>query len=270
MADDATAQPLADSIDDAMVAKTSPPAGAMALLGIAAGAQIAFGAIGYLVVHGITGPASGPLQLLSGLAFSVGLMMVMVTGSQLFTGNTMLTLPLVERDVTLSTTLRAWAIVWVANLVGSVIIAALFVASGAAQALDGTIAAAAMSTAATKTGKSWIELVSSGMLANMLVCLAVWMAIGSKTVAGKVIAVAGPVTLFVAAGFEHSVANMTLLPIAWFLDPAAVAPIGIVRNLVLATIGNIIGGSLVALVLAGGHRTLERHPEVRSKSDLPK
>ena len=254
---DATADTLADSVDDAMLAKTSPPVGAMILLGIAAGAQIGFGAIGYLVAQaGMT--AGGATQLLSGIAFSVGLMLVMVTGTQLFTGNTMLVLPAAQDRLGIGETLRDWSVVWVANLIGSLVVAALFVASGATGAIDGAVGQAALKTADTKLAKDWIELLASGVLANMLVCLAVWMATGAKTVAGKIAAVIGPVTLFVAAGFEHSVANMTLLPIAWGLDPAAVPVAAMLGNVLLATAGNIVGGSLVAITLAAGHRVLAK------------
>lgn len=253
--DDVTADTLADSVDDAMLAKTRPPVGAIALLGIAAGAQIGFGAIGYLVAQAGMTPG-GATQLLSGIAFSVGLMLVMVTGTQLFTGNTMLVLPAAQDRLGIGETLRDWGVVWGANLIGSMVIAALFVASGAAGALDGAVAQAALKTADTKLAKDWVELLASGALANMLVCLAVWMATGTKSVAGKIVAVIGPVTLFVAAGFEHSVANMTLLPIAWGLDPAAVPVTAVLGNLLLATAGNIAGGSLVAITLAAGHRVL--------------
>ncbi|MEP9401375.1 formate/nitrite transporter family protein [Sphingomonas sp. VNH70] len=249
---DATAAELADTIDDAMLAKTRPPVGAMLLLGIAAGAQIGFGAIGYLIAQA-AGTPGGALQLLSGVAFSVGLMLVMVTGTQLFTGNTMLVLPAAQERLGIGETLRDWAVVWVANLVGSIAIAALFVASGATQAIDGAVGEAALKTAATKLGKDGGALLASGVLANMLVCLAVWMATGAKSIGGKIVAVIGPVTLFVAAGFEHSVANMTLLPIAALLDPAAVPIGGLAYNLLLATAGNILGGSAVAIVLAAGH-----------------
>ncbi len=254
---DATADALADELDDAMLAKTRPPLGAIALLGIAAGAQIAFGAIGYLVAQA-AGEANGATQLLSGVAFSVGLMLVMITGTQLFTGNTMLVLPAAQDRLGIGETMRDWSVVWLANLAGSLAIAGLFVASGAAGALDGAVGAAAMKTAATKLDKDWLQLLASGVLANMLVCLAVWMATGAKSVGGKIAGVIGPVALFVAAGFEHSVANMSLLPIAWLLDPTAVPVGAMLGNLLLATAGNIAGGALVAITLGAGHRILNK------------
>ncbi len=253
---DATADTLADSVDDAMLAKTRPPAGATALLGIAAGVQIGFGGIGYLVAQAAM-PAGGGTQLLSGVAFSVGLMLVMVTGTQLFTGNTMLVLPAAQHRLTFRETMRDWALVWSANLIGSVALAVLFVASGGTGALEGAVGAAALATADAKLAKDWGALIASGVLANMLVCLGVWMATGAQSVGGKIAAVIGPVALFVAAGFEHSVANMALLPIAWGVDPAAVPMDGLIRNLALTTAGNIVGGSLVAIVLAAGHRVLK-------------
>ncbi|PXA94161.1 formate/nitrite transporter family protein [Nostoc sp. 3335mG] len=255
--DDATADTLADTVDDALLAKTRPPVGAMMLLGIAAGAQIGFGGIGYLVAQAGSTPG-GMTQLLSGFAFSVGLMLVMVTGTQLFTGNTMLVLPAAQNRLSVGETVRDWTVVWIANLIGGIAIAALFVASGAPQAIDGAVAQAALKTADAKLTKDWVELLASGVLANMLVCLAVWMAIGAQSVAGKIVGVVGPITLFVAAGFEHSVANMALLPIAWGLDPVAVPMGALLGNLLLVTAGNIVGGSLVAIILAAGHRTLAK------------
>ncbi len=260
MADDATAEPLAAAVGDAMLAKDRPPMSAMALLGIGAGAQIGFGSIGYLVAQSAMTPG-GATQWLSGVAFSVGLMLVMVSGTQLFTGNTMLVLPVAQHRLGMAATVRDWSLVWIANLIGSIVIAALFVAAHAPDAIDGAVGRAALATADTKLGKDWTTLLASGVLANILVCLAVWMAIGAKSVGGKIAGVIGPVALFVAAGFEHSVANMSLLPIAHLIDPAAVPIGGIAANLAWVTVGNIVGGSLVAIVLAAGHRTLTPHDD---------
>ncbi|WP_314373490.1 formate/nitrite transporter family protein [Sphingomonas paucimobilis] len=110
----------------------------------------------------------------------------------------------------------------------------------------------------SKVAKSSGMLIASGILANMLVCLAVWMASGATTVAGKIVAVIAPITLFVAAGLEHSIANMTLLPLGWALDPAAVPIGGIAHNLALSTLGNLIGGGAIALLLGAGHGALKR------------
>jgi formate/nitrite transporter FocA (FNT family) len=140
----------------------------------------------------------------------------MLTGTQLFTGNTMLVLPAAQDRVSVGERVRDWSAVWIGNLVGSLAIAALFVASGATDALDGAVGRAALDTAATKPGKSGPELIASVVLANMLVCLAAWMAIGAKSVGG------------------------------------------FVGNLLLVTAGNIVGGSLVAILLAAGHRVLQK------------
>lgn len=220
--------------------------------------QIGFGGIAYLIASAGMPSDAGSTHLLAGLAFSSGLMLVMVTGAHLFTGHAMLSLPLVQGRVTGLALVKALGLVWVANLIGSLIVVALFVAAGGAEAVDGAVAAVARETATAKIAKSSGTLIASGILANMLVCLAVWMASGAETVAGKIVAVIAPVTLFVAAGFEHSIANMSLLPLGWALDPAAVPIIGIAHNLALSTLGNLIGGGAIALLLGAGHGALKR------------
>jgi formate/nitrite transporter len=254
MADDATGAAIAEQAPDAFEAKAEAPAGRMLLLAILAGGFIAFGSIAYLVVQAGAAP-SGATQLLSGLAFSVGLILVMVTGAELFTGNTMFVLAAERGEIGTGRMLGAWAIVWIGNLIGSIVIAMLFVAAGGGAGVEGGVDDAAIKTVATKVDKGAGALIASAVLANMLVCLAVWMAIGAKSIPAKIIAIVGPVSVFVAAGFEHSIANQSLLTIGWLLG-ADVSATGIVRNLALSTIGNIAGG--MAIALAFGHAQLKR------------
>lgn len=254
MADDATGAAIAEQAPDAFEAKAEAPAGRMFLLAILAGAFIAFGSIAYLIVQAGAAP-SGATQLLSGLAFSVGLILVMVTGAELFTGNTMFVLAAERGEIGAGRMLGAWAIVWIGNLIGSAIVAALFVAAGGGAGVDGGVAEAAIKTAATKVDKATGALIASAILANMLVCLAVWMGIGAKSIPAKILAVIGPVSVFVAAGFEHSIANQSLLSIGWLLN-ADVSAADVARNLALSTVGNIVGG--MAIALAFGHAQLKR------------
>lgn len=253
MPDDAIGPAIAEQAPDAFEAKAEAPAGRMALLAVLAGAFIAFGSIAYLVVQA-GGPPSGIRQIVSGIAFSVGLILVSITGAELFTGNTMFVLAAERGEIGTGRMLAAWTIVWFGNLVGGVLIAALFVAAGGGMGVEGGVAEAAIKTATTKVDKGAAALLASAVLANMLVCLAVWMAIGAKSITGKIAAVIGPVAVFVAAGFEHSIANQSLLAIGWLLD-YAIAPAGILRNLALSTIGNIAGGMAIALTL--GHAQLK-------------
>lgn len=227
----------------------------MAILAVMAGVFIAFGSIAYLIVQSVSEGVNGPVNLLSGLAFSVGLVLVMVAGAQLFTGNTMMLVPVSEGDLTPMRVLSAWACVWIGNLVGSLFIVALFVMSGGLGDMDGAFRASAAAVAEGKITKGVFELIAAGILANMLVCLAVWMAAAAVDVTSKILAIVGPVTVFVAAGFEHSVANMSLIPIGI----AAGAPLdmaGVALNLGLATFGNIVGGAIVAFGLSYGHAAI--------------
>jgi formate/nitrite transporter len=250
---------IAEQAAEALATKADHCWARMVALSIAAGGFIAFGAIAYLIVQAGGGAVSGPTQLLSGAAFSVGLILVMVTGTELFTGNTMMVLPAATGGVTAARVAGAWTLVWVGNLVGSVAVAGLFVAAGGLEGLDGTIGDAAAATMESKLDKSVLATLTSGILANMLVCLAVWMAMFARTLSGKVAVIVGPVAVFVAAGFEHSVANMSLLPIGWAADPNSAVPWGAgLRNLAFSTVGNVIGGASISLILAYGHGKLSR------------
>lgn len=246
---DVTGPDLPDAVCEQMVRKAEGGWTGMFMLAVFAGMLIGFGSIGYLVVQGVA-EVTGPVQLLSGLAFSVGLILVMVTGAELFTGNTMMLQAVSRGSLTAARLAGAWSVVWTGNLIGSCVVAALFVAAGGGSGLEGLIGEAAVSTAVDKVTKGPGMLIASGILANMLVCLAVWAAIGARTIGGKVAAIVGPVTLFVAAGFEHSIANMSLLPIGWLLDDrGAISAAAVTTNLALSTLGNVIGGGFVALLL---------------------
>lgn len=247
MSKDPTGAEIANQAPEALSKKGEQPWPRMAVLAVAAGVLIGFGSIMFLIVQ--AGPdVTGPVQLLSGLAFSIGLMMVMVTGAELFTGNTMFALPVATGRLSARRLAFAWALVWVGNLLGSVMVAALFWAAGGLAGLDGTIGEAAVRVAEGKLDKGTGTMLASGVLANILVCLAVWMSMGAQSLSAKAIALAGPVTVFVAAGFEHSIANMSLIPMGMFAG-ANGDLLGLARNLALSTIGNIGGGAVVGLAL---------------------
>lgn len=255
---DISGEALAGTVADALAERGEADIMSILWLGMAAGLQIGFGGIAYLVASAGMPSHAGATHLLAGLAFSAGLMLVMVTGTHLFTGHAMLSLPRAQNRVTGMGLAKALGLVWCANLAGSLIVVVLFVAAGGAEAVDGAVATVARATAMAKVAKSSGTLIASGVLANMLVCLAVWMASGAGSVSGKIVAVIAPVTLFVAAGFEHSIANMTLLPLGHALDPASVPIAGIAHNLALSTLGNLIGGGAIALLLGAGHGALDK------------
>lgn len=253
--DDPVGEKIAAAAPEMLADKAKKPWARMLMLAILAGAFIAFGSIAALVAQADMGDG-GAVRLLSGLAFSVGLMMVMIVGAELFTGNTMMLLPMTTGDLKPGRMFGAWTLVWVGNLIGALIIALLFAGSGG---LGDGVGEAAITLADDKLAKSPAAIFCSAILANMLVCLAVWMSMNARTITGKVVSILGPVMIFVAAGLEHSIANMSLLPLGWLAAPGASPDlIGGLLNLAFSTVGNVIGGGVVAVAIAFGHDRLRQ------------
>ncbi|ONG51626.1 formate/nitrite transporter family protein [Pseudoroseomonas deserti] len=256
--DDARKDPAGSAIavlaPGLLAAKAEQPWLRMLLLAGFAGGFIAFGSVISMVAQ--SGGGGGAVQLLSGFAFSVGLIMVMVVGAELFTGNTMMVLPAATGALRPARMAGAWAVVWLGNLAGSLAVAALYAAAGG---LDDSIGAAAREMVQEKLAKSALATFCSAILANMLVCLAVWMAMAAPRLPAKILAIVGPVMIFVAAGLEHSVANMSIIPLGWLAMPAeAVLWSEGARNLLWSSLGNLAGGALLALGLAQGHGALRQ------------
>ena len=224
------------------VKKASLPIFKMVLLGIMAGVYIGLGAHAFLLATAGTGtPFEATAGKLIGAAlFPVGLMLVIFCGAELFTGNNLLTLALFEKKITPGAMLKNWIVVYLANLIGGVLLAYLLAKSGL---YAGAAAERAMAVAASKAGAPFGELLIRGIFCNMLVVLACWFQAGAKEMIGKIFAVWFPIMLFVFAGFEHSVANMMYIPLGIFLG-AEVTFGGLVANLIPVTIGNMIGGAL--------------------------
>jgi formate/nitrite transporter len=198
------------------------------------------------------------------VAFSLGLILVVVAGAELFTGNNLIVMSVVAGHVPLGRLLRNWAIVYVGNAIGALSVVVMVTAAEWWRLGDATVGATALSTAAAKTDLSVTAAFARGILANALVCLAVWLATGGRSVFDKIAAIIFPVSAFVAAGFEHSIANMFFIPMGLVLRgndevvEAAHLPArqlatldfgGLVTNLASSTLGNVVGGSvLVGLV----------------------
>jgi len=219
-----------------------------ATLGILAGAFIAFGAMFYTLT--ITGSdlGFGPSRLLGGVAFSLGLILVLVGGAELFTGNNLIVMAWAERKVTSWQLLRNWVLVYLANFVGALGAVALFYLAGALDLSAGAVGQTAARIAESKLSLDFSTAFFRGILCNTLVCLAVWLSFAARSVAGKILAIIFPISAFVALGFEHSVANMYLIPIGMLANGGGIDLVAILRNLLPVTLGNIIGGSgLVAL-----------------------
>lgn len=203
------------------------------LLGALAGVFIAFAG----VAASIGGALGG--KLASAAIFPIGLTMVLLAGSELFTGNCLFLMPLLRRNITAGHMLRNWVAVYLGNLLGSVAVAFLVVQCGA---LDG-IAEAAVAAAVTKAALPFGVALLRGVLCNFLVCLAVWMAFCAQSAGGKVVSLFGPIFLFVLCGFEHSVANMYYIPAGIFLaENGEVTWLSLWQNLLPVTLGNMVGG----------------------------
>jgi formate transporter len=233
----------------------------MLALGILAGAFIALGALFATTVTASTLPY-GVNRLLGGVAFCLGLILVIVAGAELFTGNNLVVMAWANKKVTTAHLLRCWVVVYAGNLVGAVATAVLVFLAKQYSFGAGAAGKNALAIAQNKCNLGVVQAVMLGILCNVLVCLAVWLCYSARTTTDKVISIIFPITAFVAAGFEHSVANMYFIPagllIKAFAPPeywnlihdsassyTALNWIGFLRNLVPVTLGNTIGGSLM-------------------------
>ena len=228
------------------------------VFGILAGIYIAFGANVATTVLSGGGMDAGFAKFLAGSVFSVGLMLVLIPGSELFTGNILMTIGFIYRKYSLSKVLRNWLLVYFGNLLGAMIIAWLIFSSGLLvhQGVLTPVGATAIRIAETKLQLSFAEALSRGILCNMLVCLAVIMCIASRIVIGKIFGIYFPIMAFVASGYEHSIANMYFLPIGLMMEGKFFSHFFVIfNNLIPVTIGNIIGGLLIVLL----------HPKVEER-----
>jgi formate/nitrite transporter len=233
-------------------------------LSVLAGAFIAFGAVFMTTVLAGTAEAVpfGVARLLGGVVFSLGLIMVVVGGAELFTGNNLMVMAWAGRLITTGALLRAWALVYIGNLAGALGTAVLVLLSGQYLFGGGAVGKTALVIAAAKVALPFWQALFLGVLCNVLVCLAVWLTMSARSVVGKVMVIVPPIAAFVAAGFEHSIANMYILPVARLIrdwapeafwkaigntpaDFSGLTIAGMVGNLVPVTIGNIIGGGVL-------------------------
>jgi formate transporter len=240
---------VARLVEQVGVKKANLPIRATLMLGLLAGAFIAFGAMYFTVVMTGTGLGFGPARLVGGLAFSLGLILVIVGGAELFTGNNLIVMAWAERRITTRQLLRNWVLVYAANFAGAIGCALMVTWSGTLGLGEGAVAETAIRIGQAKVGLGMVEAFFRGILCNTLVCLAVWLCFAAHTVGGKILAIVMPISAFVALGFEHSVANMYLIPVAMMAGAEGVGVAGLIGNLIPVTLGNIVGGGVfVALV----------------------
>lgn len=256
---------MAGKAEEIGVKKANLDGASTFVLAVLAGAFIALGAI---FATSVSAAAAGTLpygvaRLLAGLVFSLGLILVVVGGAELFTGNNLIIMAWASRKVSTRLLLRNWGVVYLGNFVGAVATAGLVFLSSQYTFGGGAVGRAALATAQAKVGLGFVEAVALGILANGLVCLAVWLTYSGRTVTDKVVAIVPPIAAFVAAGFEHSVANMYFVPMGLFIKAGAAdgfwGNIGqvpadypdltwghfLVNNLLPVTLGNILGGAVL-------------------------
>jgi formate transporter FocA len=256
---------MASKAEDVGAKKAGMSAGSQFTLPVLAGAFIALGAVFATTVAAGTSAALpfGLTRLLAGLAFSLGLILVVVGGAELFTGNILIVMGWASGKVGTAALLRNWAVVYMGNFAGALATAVLMYLGRQYQFGNGCVGATALATAQVKLTLDFGQAVVLGILCNGLVCLAVWLTYSCRTTADKILAVIPPISAFVAAGFEHSVANMYFIPVSLFVKAAATEPfwshIGktaadypqltwghfLLGNLLPVTLGNIIGGAVL-------------------------
>ena len=240
-------------------AKVNLPIAKMFVLAIMAGAFIAFGGVGSSTAAvGVVPSSVG--RLISGCIFPGGLTLVLLAGSELFTGNCLLSIPLLTRDISIFQLLKNWIVVYLGNMVGGMLVALGLTYSGQFNMFNGQMAVSVFSTAASKCTLSFSDAFIKGIFCNVLVCLGVWLAFAAKNAAGKVICLFFPILIFVICGFEHCVANMYYITAGLFGKNipsyvAAATEAGInldvitwknffITNLIPVTLGNIVGGAV--------------------------
>jgi formate/nitrite transporter len=224
----------------------------MIALAVLAGAFISLGALFYIVTMttGKNGPPLpfGLLRVAGGMTFSLGLVLVVVGGAELFTGNNLIAMAWAVGCVQTRQVVRNWIWVYLGNLLGAGGTAVLVLLAGVHMLGEGAVGETMVQIARSKIALDPVSAFARGILCNVLVCLAVWLCMGARSVADKILAIVFPITAFVACGFEHSVANMFFLPLGIALasgGPDPLSIVGAVNNLLLVTIGNIIGGTLL-------------------------
>jgi formate/nitrite transporter len=244
---------VAHRVQTVGVAKAQMALVPLAMLGILAGAFIGLGSMLFIIVKADPGLGFAASQIVGGLAFSLGLFLVVVAGAELFTGNNLLAMAWADGQISSYQVLRNWTVVCAANFAGAAGLALLVYLSGHTGMGSNAIGRAVVKIALAKQALPWQEAFFRGVLCNVLVCLAVWMAMAGRSVMDKAIAVAFPISAFVAGGFEHSIANMYLFPLAMLIQwgsGLAVAEIavtmgGMLANLTAVIAGNLVGGSVL-------------------------
>jgi len=254
-----TPKEIAARIENSGITKSTGDPLRVFALAVLAGAFIALGAVFFTIVtYDSSGVAPGLMRLIGGLAFCLGLILVVVAGAELFTGNNLIVMAYVDGKVTLKQLMHNWVIVYFGNFIGALGVVSLIYFSGHWNIDNGAVGAKVIAIANAKVNLTWMEAFTRGILCNILVCLAVWLCFAGRTVVDKVLAILFPITAFVAMGFEHSIANMYFISagllakqqpeFSSLMNTMNVDNLTIINflynNLLPVTLGNIVGGSV--------------------------
>ena len=280
--DDYSPAEIEKKVEAASAAKAKLSFLSLFMLSILAGSFIALGAEFCTLVIFDSSLSMGLTKLLGGIAFSLGLILVVVAGAELFTGNNLVIMGFASGVITYKQLLKNWSVSYLGNFLGSLVVVFLMFFTNLWKMKDYMLGAKAVLIAADKVNLTFLEAFSRGILCNALVCLAIWLCFSARTVVGKIAAIIFPITAFVASGFEHSIANMYFIPIGILLKQnesvanaiLKIAPdaalerlnvIGFLGNLLPVTIGNIIGGAVMVglvywLIIALPERFKKKKP----------
>lgn len=245
---------IQDKVEKLGVKKATMPFLPSFMLAVVAGGGIGLGGMFFVIVLADPALSFAVQRLLGGLVFSLGLSLVMVGGAELFTGNCLIVMARANGQISTAQVLRNWATIWIGNAVGALGLVFLIFMSHHAEMNNGAVGGAVLKLAIGKIAPDAVTIFFKGIMCNLLVCLAVWLAYAGRTVTDKIVALTLPVAAFVAAGFEHCIANLYFLPLAYVLkitghvpagmDVSMITAGGILHNLLFATLGNIVGGSV--------------------------
>ena len=257
---------IARKVEQLGVAKARGDLLTTLVLAVLAGAFISLGALLFTVVTTGSSLGFGPTRLFGGVSFCLGLVLVVVAGAELFTGNNLIAMAWASRLIGTREVIRNWLLAYLGNVIGCLGTVLLVVWADVAALGDGAVGETAVRIARAKAGLPVADAFIRGILCNALVCLAVWLAIGARSVTDKILAIIFPIAAFVAIGFEHSIANWFFLPFGLAVDPnGTVAIDGMVRNIAAVTAGNIVGGTLLVagvywVAYLRGERVRENQP----------
>lgn len=237
---------IAREVERLGVAKSETDTLTLLVLAVLAGAFISLGALFFTVVVTGSNLGLGITRLLGGVSFCLGLILVVVAGAELFTGNNLLAMAWASRLIDTRALVRNWVLAYLGNVIGCLGTVLFAVWADVASLGGGVVGATAIDLAHAKAALPAGEAFARGVLCNALVCLAVWLTMGGRSVTDKILGILFPITAFVAIGLEHSIANWFFLPFGFALDAQRVVPIaGIARNLLAVSAGNLVGGTLL-------------------------